>query len=45
MFITCGGPDGDLIKCDPAFRVLLAIVLPELFELKVSEMRSELFKA
>jgi hypothetical protein len=51
MFITCSGPDGDLIECDLAFRVLLAVVLPELFELKVSwpydlsEMRSELFEA
>jgi hypothetical protein len=51
MFITCGGPDGDLIERNLAFRVLLAIVLPEFFELKVSrpydllEMRSELFEA
>jgi hypothetical protein len=36
MFIACGGPDGDLVERDPAFGVLLAIVLPELFELKVS---------
>jgi hypothetical protein len=49
MFITCGGPDGDLIERDLAFRVL-AVVLPELFELEVSwpydlsEMRSELFE-
>jgi hypothetical protein len=51
MFITCGGPDGDLIERDPAFRVLLAVILLELFELKVSrpydlsETRSELFEA
>jgi hypothetical protein len=51
MFIACGRPDGDLVERDPAFRVLLAIVLPELFELEVlwpydlSEMRSELFEA
>jgi hypothetical protein len=51
MFITYDGPDGDLIERDLAFRVLLAIVLPELFELQVSrpydlsEMRSELFEA
>jgi hypothetical protein len=51
MFITCGGPDGDLVERDLAFRVLLAVVLPELFELEVSwpynllEMRSELFEA
>jgi hypothetical protein len=51
MFITCGGPDDDLVKRDPAFRVLLAVVLPELFDLEVlqpydlSEMRSELFEA
>jgi hypothetical protein len=51
MFITCGGPDGDLVECDPAFRVLLAVVLSEFFELKVSwpydlsEMKSELSEA
>jgi hypothetical protein len=51
MFITCGRPDGDLVERDPAFRVLLAVVLPELFELEVSwpydlsKMRSELFEA
>jgi hypothetical protein len=51
MFITCGGPDGDLVERDLAFKVLLAVVLPKLFELKVSwpydlsEMRSELFEA
>jgi hypothetical protein len=51
MFITCGGPDGDLIERDPTFRVLLAVILPELFELEVSqpydlsEMRSEQFEA
>jgi hypothetical protein len=51
MFITCGRPDDDLVEHDLAFRVLLAVVLPELFELKVSwpydlsEMRSELFEA
>jgi hypothetical protein len=51
MFIACGGPDGDLVEHDLAFGVLLAVVLPELFELKVSrpynlsEMRSELFEA
>jgi hypothetical protein len=50
MFITCGGPNGDLVERDPAFRVLLAVVLPKLFELEVlrqydlSEMRSELFE-
>jgi hypothetical protein len=36
MFLTCGGLDGDLIERDPAFRVLLAVQLPELFELEVS---------
>jgi hypothetical protein len=51
MFLTCGGPDGDLIERDPAFRVLLAVELPKLFELEVSrpydlpKMRSELFEA
>jgi hypothetical protein len=51
MFITYDGPNGDLIEHDLAFRVLLAIILPELFELEVSrpydllEMRSELFEA
>jgi hypothetical protein len=51
MFITCSRPDGDLVERDLAFRVLLTVVLPELFELKVSwpydlsEMRSELFEA
>jgi hypothetical protein len=51
MFITCGGPDDDLIERDLAFRVLLAVVLPKLFELEVSrsydllEIRSELFEA
>jgi phage-related holin len=51
MFLTCGGPDGDLTERDPAFRVLLAVELPKLFELEVSrpydlpEMRSELFEA
>jgi phage-related holin len=51
MFITYGGPDGDLVERDLAFRVLLAVILPELFELEVSrpydlsEMRSELFEA
>jgi hypothetical protein len=51
VFIACGGPDGDLIEHDPAFGLLLAVVLPELFELEVSrpynlsEMRSELFEA
>jgi hypothetical protein len=51
MFITCDGPNGDLIERDLAFRVLLAVVLPELFELEVSwsydlsEMRSVLFEA
>jgi hypothetical protein len=51
MFITCSGSDGDLVERDPAFRVLLAVVLLELFELKVpqpydlSEMRSEFFEA
>jgi hypothetical protein len=51
MFITCGRPDGDLVERDLAFRVLLAVVLPKLFELEVSqpydlsEMRSELFEA
>jgi hypothetical protein len=51
MFITYGRPNGDLVERDPAFRVLLAVVLPELFELKISwpydlsEMRSELFEA
>jgi phage-related holin len=51
MFITCSGPDGDLVERDLAFRVLLVVVLPELFELKVSrpydlsEMSSELFEA
>jgi hypothetical protein len=51
MFITCGGPDGDIIERDPTFRVLLTVILPELFELKVSrpydlsKMRSELFVA
>jgi hypothetical protein len=51
MFITRGRLDGDLIERDLAFRVLLAVVLPELFELKVlrpydlSEIRSELFEA
>jgi hypothetical protein len=51
MFITYGGPNDDLIERDPAFKVLLVIVLPELFELEVlrpydlSEMRSELFEA
>jgi hypothetical protein len=51
MFITCGEPDDDLVERNLAFRVLLAVVLPELFELEVSqpyylsEMRSELFEA
>jgi hypothetical protein len=51
VFIACGGPDGDLVECDPAFGVLLAVILPKLFELEVSwpynlsEMRSELFEA
>jgi hypothetical protein len=51
VFIACGGPDGDLIEHDPTFGLLLAVVLPELFELEVSwpynlsEMRSELFEA
>jgi hypothetical protein len=51
MFITCGGPDCDLVERHLAFRVLLAIILPKLFELEVSrpydlsEMRSELFEA
>jgi hypothetical protein len=51
MFIACGGPDSDLVERDPAFGVLLAVILPELFELEVSrpydlsEMRSELFEA
>jgi hypothetical protein len=51
VFIACGGPDDDLIECDPAFGVLLAVILPKLFELEVSwpynlsEMRSELFEA
>jgi hypothetical protein len=51
MFIACGGPDGDLVERDPAFGVLLAVVLLELFKLEVSwpydlsEMRSELFEA
>jgi hypothetical protein len=51
MFIACGGLNGDLVERDPAFGVLLAVVLPELFELEVlwpydlSEMRSELFEA
>jgi phage-related holin len=51
MFITCSGPNGDLVERDPTFRVLLIVVLPKLFELKVpwpydlSEMRSELFEA
>jgi hypothetical protein len=50
MFIACGGLDGDLIEHDPAFGVLLAVVLLKLFELEVSrpydlsEMRSELFE-
>jgi phage-related holin len=51
MFIACGGSYGDLVERDLAFRVLLAIVLHELFELEVSwpydlsEIRSELFEA
>jgi phage-related holin len=51
MFITCGGPDAYLVERDPAFRVLLTVVLSELFKLEVSlpydlmEMRSELFEA
>jgi hypothetical protein len=51
VFITYGGPNGDLVERDPAFGVLLVVVLPELFELEVSrqydlsEMRSELFEA
>jgi phage-related holin len=51
MFITYGRPDNDLVEHDTTFRVLLAVVLPELFELEVSQpydlskMRSELFEA
>jgi hypothetical protein len=51
VFIACGAPNGDLVEHDLAFRVLLVVVLPELFELEVprpynlSEMRSELFEA
>jgi hypothetical protein len=50
MLVTCGGPDGDLVERDPAFGVLLAIIFPELLELKIpwldnlSEMRSKLFE-
>jgi small-conductance mechanosensitive channel len=50
MFITCGRPDGDLVERDPAFRVFLVVVLPELFKLEVlwpydlPKMRSELFE-
>jgi hypothetical protein len=49
VFIARSWSDGDLIKCDLVLEVLLAIVLPELFELEVLrpynllEMRSELF--
>jgi hypothetical protein len=50
VLITCGGPDGDLVECDPAFRVLLAIIFLELLKLEIpwpddlSEMRSKLFE-
>jgi hypothetical protein len=51
VLITCGGPNGDLIERDPAFRVLLVVIFPELLELEISwpddlsEMRSKLFEA
>jgi phage-related holin len=51
MLITCGGMDRDLVECDLAFRVLLAVIFPELLELEItwpdnlSEMRSKLFEA
>jgi hypothetical protein len=51
MLITCSGTNGDLIERDLAFRVLLAIIFPELLELEIpwpdnlSEMRSKLFEA
>jgi hypothetical protein len=51
VLITCGGPDDDLIERDPTFRVLVAIIFPELLELEItwpddlSKMRSKLFEA
>jgi hypothetical protein len=51
VLITCGGVDGDLVERDPAFRVLLAVIFPELLKLEIpwledlSEMRSKLFEA
>jgi hypothetical protein len=51
VLITCDGPDGDLIECDLAFGVLLAVIFPELLKLEIpwlddlSEMRSKLFEA
>jgi hypothetical protein len=50
VLITYSGPNGDLIERDPAFRVLLAVIFPELLELEIpwlddlSEMRSKLFE-
>jgi phage-related holin len=50
VLITCGGPDGDLIECDPAFAVFLAVIFPELLKLEIpwpddlSKMRSKLFE-
>jgi hypothetical protein len=50
MLITSGRTDGDLVERDPAFRVLLAIIFPELLKLEIpwpddlSEMRSKLFE-
>jgi hypothetical protein len=50
VLITHGRPDDDLIECDLAFGVLLAIIFPELLKLEIpwpddlSEMRSKLFE-
>jgi uncharacterized BrkB/YihY/UPF0761 family membrane protein len=50
MLITYGGLDGDLVERDPAFRVLLAVIFPELLKLEIPwpddllEMRSKLFE-
>jgi hypothetical protein len=50
MLITCDGPNSDLIECDPAFGVFLAVIFPELLKLEIpwlddlSEMRSKLFE-
>jgi hypothetical protein len=50
VLITCGGPNGDLVERDPAFRVLLAVIFLKLLKLEIpwpddlSEMRSKLFE-